>query len=236
MKKHFQDTNSTRFYLMLKDMYMDMDIYMVWNSSRISIIFWINVQLKIQSHMITLAIMKIRTSEAVFKYHGFAQSSPLGSLGLCTLNLFPNGLKPKPIRHTGMFCAAAHHELKMLWIWLQLLAFVTQLVSFLLFPISFFPFIFSPCSIYPIFSFISKSFSGFKLLFLCQSLLSDTASLALSVCWTTILLIPLVMVCIGRGIIHHHWVGSLAVLYPLKQGLSTICWQHFQSLGGILDF
>lgn len=95
------------------------------------------MRLKIQSHTITLAIAKIRKSEAVFKNRGFAQSSP-GSLGLCTLNLFPNGLKPKPIRHTGMFCAAAHHELKMLWIWLQLLAFVTQLVSFLLFPISFF--------------------------------------------------------------------------------------------------
>lgn len=153
--------------------------------------------LKIQSHTIILAIVKIRKSEAVFKNCGFVQSSP-GSLGLCTLNLFPNGLKPKPIRHTGMFCAAAHHELKMLWIWLQLLAFVTQLVIFALPNFLFFPFISSPCSIYPIFYFISKSFSGFQLLSQCQSLLSDIASLALSVCWTTIPLIPLVMVCIGK--------------------------------------
>lgn len=96
--------------------------------------------------------MNIRKSEAVFKYHGFTQPSPLGSLGLCTLNLFPNGLKPKPIRHTGMFCAAAHHELKMLWIWLQLLAFVTHLVSFLLFPISFFFPLSFPLVLYILFS------------------------------------------------------------------------------------
>lgn len=124
--------------------------------------------------------MNIRKSEAVFKYHGFTQPSPLGSLGLWTLNLFPNGLKPKPIRHTGMFCAAAHHELKMLWIWLQLLAFVTHLVSFLLFPISFFSLYLFPL-FYISYFLISKSFSGFKLLFLRQSLLSDIASLALSV-------------------------------------------------------
>ena len=33
--------------------------------------------------------------------------SQLGRLGLCTLNLCPNGLKPKRVRHTGMLCVAA---------------------------------------------------------------------------------------------------------------------------------
>lgn len=32
--------------------------------------------------------------------------SELGRLGLCTLNLFPNGLKPKHVRHTRMLCRA----------------------------------------------------------------------------------------------------------------------------------
>lgn len=134
-----------------------------------------------------------------------------------------------------MFCGAAHHELKMLWIWLQLLAFVTQLVSFLLFPVSSFPPLsYPPCSIYPIFPFISKSFSGFKLLSPCQSLLSDISSLTLSVCRTTILLIPLVMVCIGRGIKHHHWGWFFGWFITMKNKDSApYIWQHFKSPGQI---
>lgn len=139
------------------------------------------MRLKIQSHTITLAIAKIRKSEAVFKNHGFAQSSP-GSLGLCTLNLFPNGLKPKPIRHTGMFCAAAHHELKMLWIWLQLLAFVTQLVSFLLFPISFFFPLSFPLVLYILFSISFQRASLASNYFLCARASCLTLLLLPSLC------------------------------------------------------
>lgn len=77
--------------------------------------------------------------------------------------------------------AKTYHVLKMLWVWLQLLAFVIQLVLVL-------PFLFisvPPSMSYFIsqfFSFISKRFTGIRLVLHCQSLLSHIASLTLCVC------------------------------------------------------
>lgn len=85
--------------------------------------------------------------------------------------------------------AKTHHVLKMLLVWLQLLAFVVQLVTSLFFPISFPLYLCSPpqCPhsvfvFFPLVSFISKCFTGIRLLTHCQSLLSHIASLALCVC------------------------------------------------------
>lgn len=79
--------------------------------------------------------------------------------------------------------AKTHHVLKMLWVWLQLLASVIQLVSSLFFPISLSFYLCSPYVLFFLFfSFISKCFTGIVLVFGCQSLLSHIASFTLCAC------------------------------------------------------
>lgn len=115
-------------------------------------------------------------------------SSELGRLGSYTLNLFPNGLIPKHVRHTRMLCGAATYLLlKILWVWLQLLAVAIQLLSSLFFS----QFNFFILSFYPlcpnfvflqILPFISECFTGMILVCYCQSLLSHIAFITLCAC------------------------------------------------------
>lgn len=90
--------------------------------------------------------------------------------------------------------------------------------------------VFFPLYLTPLF-YISYFLFHFKELLWLQTTFSVPEPLVwhcfshpLCVCRSTILLIPLVMVCIGRGIKHHHWDWFFWLSYNHeKQGFSTIC-------------
>lgn len=141
--------------------------------------------------------------------------------------------------------AKTHHVLKMLLVWLQLLAFVVQLVTSLFFPISFPLYLCSPpqCphSVFVVFCFFFRSSLSFQSASLASDFFPTARASCLTlplspcvcvcVCWTTILLIPLVMVCIGRGIKHDHWGWFFGCVITMKNKDSTpYVWRLFQRL------
>lgn len=84
--------------------------------------------------LISPIVHVVQTTVKSLHTHTPPSSSELGRLGSYTLNLFPNGLIPKHVRHTRMLCGAATYLLlKILWVWLQLLAVTIQLLSSLFF-------------------------------------------------------------------------------------------------------
>lgn len=131
--------------------------------------------------------------------------------------------------------AKAHHVVKMLWVWLQLLAFAIPFILPLFFPISF---ALCPCSpsVSSFFTFILKLFTGIRLVFRCQGLLSHIASLTLCVCMYVCVLNHNPVNPTSNGVYwerYQTWPLGL-VLWPSytheKQGFNAICPTDFQSM------
>ena len=137
--------------------------------------------------------------------------------------------------------AKTHHVLKMLLVWLQLLAFVVQLVTSLFFPISFPLYLCSPpqCphSVFVVFCFFFRSSLSFQ----SASLASDFFPTARASC-LTLPLSPCVCVCVlnhnpvnptSNGVYwerYQTWPLGLVLWLRYnheKQGFNTICLTAF---------
>lgn len=106
-----------------------------------------------------------------------------------------------------------------------------------------FPFLFisvPPLNVLILFLFFSAGLFHFKVLHwhqtsfpLPEPLVSHCLPRPVCVCGTTILLIPLVMVCIGRGIKHDHWGWFFGRVITMKNKDSTpYVWRLFRGCCG----